>query len=65
MAVYLNCETCLKLWAEYGSRARELRDIRDAAPTKTNAATELLVATSEAIRMREAQAHGKAAAAAA
>jgi hypothetical protein len=65
MAFYLNCEICLKLWAECGLRARELRDIGEAAPRKTGAATALLIAASEAIRMHEVEGHPNTGAAAA
>jgi hypothetical protein len=56
MDVYLNCETCVELWAEYGAATTRIRT----AVTPTWEATEARIrAACEAMWAHEAEAHKK------
>jgi hypothetical protein len=52
--VYLNCETCLRLWTSYGVVVREQRD---AHPGRKDALRVKLDGALESIRVHELTAH--------
>ena len=52
----LDCETCLRLWADYGVATTELRT---GAVTELEAAGVRVEAIREAIRAHEAKAHSR------
>ncbi len=57
MDVYINCETCVQLWAEYGAASARTRT----TATPTWEATEARIqAACEAVRAHGAVAHKKA-----
>jgi hypothetical protein len=54
MDVYIDCETCVQLWAEYGAASARMRT----ADTPTWEATEARIqAACEAVRAHGAEAH--------
>jgi hypothetical protein len=54
MDVYLDCETCVQLWAEYGAATAR---ISTAATPTWEAAEARIEAAREAVRMHGAEAH--------
>lgn len=58
MDVYLDCETCVQLWAEYGAATTRMST---AATPTWEAAQARIEAACEAVRMHGAEAHKSAA----
>jgi hypothetical protein len=57
MDVYIDCETCVQLWAEYGAATTRMPTL--SAPT-WEATDARIRAASEAVRAHGAEAHKKA-----
>ena len=59
MEAYLDCETCMKLWAEYGAATKAVVDARSVNPEHRSVQEEREYAALEKIREHVAEAHSK------